>query len=70
MNVPWLMQIKVDKSAQKAIYVQIADEIIRSIKKRTVKSRSNFTWYATIGCWVRSKQEHNNSGFGHSEVKI
>nr|WP_320057846.1 winged helix-turn-helix domain-containing protein [uncultured Bacteroides sp.] len=38
MNVPWLMQIKVDKSAQKAIYVQIVDEIIKSIKSGQLKA--------------------------------
>ena len=38
MNVPWLVQIKIDKSAQKAIYVQIADEIIKSIKNGQLKA--------------------------------
>lgn len=35
---PWLMQLKIDKEGSKAIYVQIADEIISCIKKGVLKA--------------------------------
>lgn len=38
MNASWLLQIKIDKSASKAVYMQIADEIIQSIKSGQLKT--------------------------------
>ncbi len=38
MSAPWILQLKIDKSASKAVYVQIADEIIKSIKSGQLKA--------------------------------
>ena len=35
---PWLIQLKVDKNSSKAVYIQIADEIISYIKSGVLKS--------------------------------
>ncbi|MCC8145179.1 MAG: PLP-dependent aminotransferase family protein [Bacteroidales bacterium] len=35
---PWLLQFKIDKNSSKAIYLQIADEIISYIKNGTLKA--------------------------------
>lgn len=38
MNAPWILQFRIDKSASKSVYVQIADEIIKSIKSGQLKA--------------------------------
>lgn len=38
MSASWLLQIKIDKSDKKAVYIQIADGIIKSIKKGILKA--------------------------------
>lgn len=38
MNTPWILQLKIDKSASKAIYMQIADELIKFIKSGQLKA--------------------------------
>lgn len=41
MNNSWLLQIKIDKSVPKAVYVQIADGIIKSIRSGQLKAGVN-----------------------------
>lgn len=38
MRDSWITTIKLDKSDKKAVYMQIADEIIKSIKNGIIKS--------------------------------
>lgn len=38
MNASWLLQIRIDKSGKKAVYLQIADGIIQSIKSGMLKA--------------------------------
>ncbi len=38
MNTPWMLQLRIDRTSSKAVYMQIADEIIKLIKNGQLKA--------------------------------